>query len=144
MKMLTTVTINKRYSKDGTLGLTRCGLVCYFRRSIVTSTINIGKHVDTRWKQWRCTEHIYLKSRFVWSMFIFYMPHLLNLTKRLLQRRSLYLLCLMSHFNQRDLQIYVEKSNEMNDIRQKKSKIYWPPSKIASGDPGFQPIWRPS
>ena len=46
MKKLTIVTINKRYPKDGTLGLTRCGLVCYFRRSIVTSTFNIGKHVE--------------------------------------------------------------------------------------------------
>jgi hypothetical protein len=43
------------------------------------------------------------------------MVSLAKLAKRLLQRRSLYLLCLMSHFNQRDLQIYVEKSNEMND-----------------------------
>ena len=48
-------------------------------------------------------------------MFNFYMASLAKLAKRLLQRRSLYLLCLMFHFNQRDLQIYVEKSNEMNE-----------------------------
>ena len=50
-------------------------------------------------------------------MFNFYMASLAKLDKKVTSKKIIVFALhkLMSHFNQRDLQIYAEKSNEMNE-----------------------------